>query len=120
MIERTNLYREPHKVNMQWERITKYRTLFCGRWCIWFTAWKLKGGLFSEHLRIVRYTPKSRYRILFNMNVIAVEKTLTEAKYRALAEMSVLLHQEKQIVGIHAHYAGLCRHSLKRWKDEQI
>lgn len=111
MIKRTNLYRDSyHKVDMQWE----YKCT--GRGGIW----RLKGGLFSDHLCIERNTPDSRYLIMFDRRVIAVEKTLTEAKHRALAEMSILLHQEKHIVGIHEYYAGLRRETLKRWKDGKI
>ena len=108
MIQKKNLRREPHTIELSWERTAS---------CQYGVYWTLKGSMLSGSLAICRPSPRSRYRIIFDGNVIEIESTLIEAKHRALAEMSVLLHQEKQIVTIHRIYADQRRQGLKRWME---
>lgn len=108
MIKKKNLYREPHTIKLSWKRIAS---------CQYGVYWILKGSMLSGALAICRPSPRSKYRIIFDGSVIETEPTLTEAKHRALAEMSVLLHQEKQIVTVHRIYANRRRQGLKRWME---
>ena len=111
-IKKTNLYSEPYMAPMKWERSHEV---------FGESGWTLEGGLVSGHIRIRRPSPRSLYRIIFDNDIVlATEQTLIEAQHRALAEMEVLLHREKQMVGIKCYYASMRRHSLKRWKDGKI